>query len=177
MSFSIKDVNSLDYKEFISLLGSLFENTPLIAAAVWSYRPFETRESLYNALCSFVNQLPRAGKEGLLRLMPDLAGKLAHQGALTPESKAEHRTAGLFELSTAEQSELDSLNSAYKQKFGFPFVICVRENKIAAIFAGLKSRLNNSAEEEVNGAIEQVCKIVWHRLTDLVSDSTEAAKL
>ena len=174
---SIDEVNNLGYDEFVSELGSLFEQTPLVAAAVWSHRPFESREILYNAMCNFIDQLPRAGKEGLLRCYPDLAGKLAHQQALTPESTVEHRTAGLFELSTTEQNELDSLNTTYKQKFGFPFVICARENKSAAIFAGLKSRLKHSAEEEVKAGIEQVYKIAWHRLANVISDSSGAAKL
>lgn len=175
ISLSIDEVNNLSYEEFVSVFGSLFEQTPLISAAVWSHRPFESRESLYNALCNFVDSLPKAGKEGLLRCHPDLAGKLAHHGTLTPESTAEQRTAGLLELSTAEQSELDSLNEAYKQKFGFPFVICARENKAAAIIAGLKLRQNHSAEEEVKEAIGQVCRIAWHRLANLALDSSGAA--
>eukprot|EP00731_Ephydatia_muelleri_P031714 Em0023g221a len=77
----------------------------------------------------------------------------------------------------AEQNELDSLNEAYKQKFGFPFVICARENKVAAIIAGLKSRQNHGAEEEVTEAIGQVCRIAWYRLANLASDSSGAAKL
>ncbi|KAL5457056.1 hypothetical protein EMCRGX_G034292 [Ephydatia muelleri] len=152
---SIDEVNNLSYEQFVSVFGSLFEQSPLIAAGVWSHRPFKSRESLYSALCNIVDTLPRAGKEGLLRCYPDLAGQLAHQGTLTPESTAEHRTAGLLELTTAEQNELDSLNEAYKQKFGFPFVICARENKVAAIIAGLKSRQNHGAEEEVTEAIGQ----------------------
>ena len=174
---SIEEVNKLSYEEFVTRLGSLFEQTPLVAASVWAYRPFESRDHLYDALCKFIDQLPRAGKEGLLRCHPDLAGKMAHQQALTPESTGEQRAAGLLELSPAEQNELDSLNTTYKQKFGFPFVICARENKRAAIFAGLKSRLNHNVDEEVKAGTEQVCKIAWHRLADVVSDASGSAKL
>ena len=107
-------------------------------------------------------------KQGILRCHPDLAGRLATAGQLSCESTREQRTVGLLDLSPDESVAMATRNDLYKAKFGFPFVICVRENKKTAILTGLEKRLLNSADEEVHLGIEQVKKIVYLRLQDLL---------
>ena len=60
----------------------------------------------------------------------------------------------------------------YKAKFGFPFVICARENKKDAILNGLATRVENSAETELTTGIEEVKKIMLYRLIALVSSDS-----
>ena len=105
-------------------------------------------------------------KLGLLRCHPDLAGRLATAGQLSLESTDEQISAGLLDLSPSESVTMAIRNDNYKAKFGFPFVICVRENKKAAILAGLEERLLNSADEELHLGIDNVKKIVRLRLHD-----------
>ena len=157
-------VNGLGYEAFCAKFGSLFENTPLVAASVWENRPFADPASLHQCLCDFVRRLPPEGKAGILRCHPDLAGKLALEGHLSADSMSEQKSAGLLDLSQEEMRELQRLNDAYKEKFGWPFVICVRENKVNAIFQGLQKRLSRDRAEELETGIEEVCKIAWHRL-------------
>ena len=107
-------------------------------------------------------------KEGILRVHPDLAGKLAENGQLTTESASEQSQANLDQLSPQEKAILGVLNCQYKEKFGFPFVICARLNKKEAIIEGLKTRSNHPVEAEVQVGIEEVMKICELRLKDIV---------
>ncbi len=54
--------------------------------------------------------------------------------------------------------------------FGFPFVICAREHKKASILAGLAERRHQSSDQERRTALDEIAKIAWFRLSDLVSD-------
>ena len=105
---------------------------------------------------------------------PDLAGKLAQAGQLTKESSVEQSAANLNQMSPQEKALLNTLNTQYKDKFGFPFVICARLNKKEAIFNGLKTRLNNEVEHEVGIGIAQVMKICELRLRDIVKIPDES---
>ena len=93
---------------------------------------------------------------------------MAQAGQLTKESSHEQSAANLNQMSPQEKTLLNTLNIQYKDKFGFPFVICARLNKKEAIFSGLKTRLNNKAEQEVEIGIGQVMKICELRLRDIV---------
>jgi len=101
---------------------------------------------------------------------PDLVGKLALAGKLTTESTNEQASAGLDKLSPEEISLFEKQNAAYKNKFGFPFIICARLNKKEAILRGFESRLKNSREQEIQAAVTEIFKIAELRLHDLISD-------
>ena len=108
-------------------------------------------------------------KEGVLRCHPDLAGKLAQTDRMSNESTAEQRGAGLLELTTAEREKLSQLNTSYKKKFSFPFIICVRQNKKVAIFENIEARLSNDRITELNAALAEVKKICSLRITDIIN--------
>ena len=105
-------------------------------------------------------------------MYPDLAGRLTKAGQLGVESTQEHSAANLDQLTPKEMSEMDSLNQKYKEKFGFPFVICARMNKKEAIIKGLKSRLQNSHDQELQNGITEVLKISELRIRDLIFDDS-----
>ena len=109
-------------------------------------------------------------QEGILRVHPDLAGRLATNGQLTKESSSEQSQANLNQLTPEEKATLAHLNDNYKSKFGFPFVICARLNKKEAIMVGLQRRLNHSSDIEVKNGIAEVLKICELRLKDIVKN-------
>src|SRR5262245_53975837 len=121
-------INVLDQDAFVAALGALFEGSPWIAAEAWPSRPFASRDALHHALCTTMYSAPPERKIALIRAHPDLAGKAAIAGELTPESASEQSSAGLDHLSLEEFATFTRLNRAYSDTFGFPFVICVREN-------------------------------------------------
>ena len=116
-------------------------------------------------------------QEGILRLHPDLAGKIAQSGQLTQESSKEQSAADLNQLTLKEKSALAFLNSEYKKKFGFPFVICARLNKKEAILKGLETRCQNSTEMELHTGIKEVLKICELRVRDIVKPTNVVASL
>ena len=102
----------------------------------------------------------------LIRAYPDLAAKIA----LGPGSTRDQASAGLNRLSPDEYERFDALNEAYRAKFGFPFVICVRENTKETIFARFERRLENTPKQERVAALVEIAKIANLRLLDQVEE-------
>jgi 2-oxo-4-hydroxy-4-carboxy-5-ureidoimidazoline decarboxylase len=103
----------------------------------------------------------------LIRAHPELAGKAAIDRTLTEASAAEQASAGLDRLTPEEYARFHDLNAAYKARFGFPFIICVRLTDKAGILAAMERRLNNDRDAEISTAIDQIGEIVRLRLADL----------
>jgi len=104
----------------------------------------------------------------LIRAHPDLVGRLALSGQLTRESTGEQVSAGLDRLSPEEIALFQKNNAGYKDRFGFPFIICARLNKKEAILRGFEARLKNSREKEISMALAEIFKIAELRLRDLI---------
>ena len=102
----------------------------------------------------------------LIRAHPELAGKAAVDGTLTEASAAEQASAGLDRLTQAEFDRFHALNAAYREKFGFPFIICVRLTDKAGILAAMERRLGSDRETEIAAALDQIGEIVRLRLEE-----------
>src|SRR4029077_8560588 len=109
-----------------------------------------------------------AERIALLRAHPDLAGKAARLGALTASSIAEQSSAGLDRLTDAEYERFQGLNTAYRERFGFPFIVAVRRHDKASILAAFETRLGHSREQEIDAALAQVFDIARMRLDGLL---------
>ena len=166
----------MEYQKFKEHFGSVFYGT-LAATTIWKQKPFRSFHALHQAFVQFLQLLSPETKEGLIRCHPDLTGKLIELRRLSKYSQAEQRSAGLHALSEAEAQELEELNTRYKQKFKFPFIICVRENTSDTIFHGLRSRLQNSHWKEVEQALVEIGKIALYRLKSLVYNDKATSKL
>ncbi|XP_060065823.1 2-oxo-4-hydroxy-4-carboxy-5-ureidoimidazoline decarboxylase-like [Ylistrum balloti] len=168
MLLTIDDVNKMTSDQFIDVFGNIVEHCSLCAAAVWQHRPFQDVHHFHKVVCEFLDNLPVNGKQGVLRLHPDLAGNVA--GGLTLESHSEQKSAGIDSLTLDEKGKIQERNKNYRDKFNFPFVICARKNKKEAILEGLELRLQNSNEEEVANGIEQVKLIALLRMLSIVEE-------
>jgi 2-oxo-4-hydroxy-4-carboxy-5-ureidoimidazoline decarboxylase len=100
----------------------------------------------------------------LIRAHPELAGKAAIDGSLTEASAAEQASAGLDRLTEAEFARFHTLNAAYREKFGFPFIICVRLTDKAGILAAMERRLAHDRDTEIANALDEIGEIVRLRL-------------
>jgi 2-oxo-4-hydroxy-4-carboxy-5-ureidoimidazoline decarboxylase len=100
----------------------------------------------------------------LIRAHPELAGKAAV--GLTGASAAEQASAGLDRLTQSEFDRFHALNAAYREKFGFPFIICVRLTDKAGILAAMERRLANDRDAEIATALGEIGEIVRLRLED-----------
>lgn len=172
----IEEIEGFERDEFVSALGSLYEASPWIVEQAWETRPWGSARRLHSAMTAVVADAGSERQLALIRAHPDLAGRAALAGTLTRESTSEQRAAGLDPdlLTGAEIERLQAANAAYRAKFGFPFVICARENRKESILAGLATRIEHDKETEIRTALEEIGKIAWHRLADLVSARDDA---
>jgi 2-oxo-4-hydroxy-4-carboxy-5-ureidoimidazoline decarboxylase len=165
---TIAELNHAPLQDFVAIVGPVFEHSPWIAEATATRRPFSDLQNLHQALCETVRTSAPERQLALIRAHPDLVGKAALAGTLTPQSTSEQASAGLNKLSAEEIATFQKLNEAYRTRFGFPFVICARENKKEAILKGLQVRIPNSREDEIKTALEEIAKIAYLRLQDIV---------
>ncbi|KAG4072450.1 hypothetical protein HA402_004382 [Bradysia odoriphaga] len=166
---SIDNLNKIPSIEFQNIFRNVVENYPQAAIDVSSRRPFVDTNQLVEHFNNYLTNLDRESKVKVLQLHPDLAGKLARDGELTAESAQEQAGAGLNQISNEQYEQLNQMNEQYKEKFGFPFVICVREtNKIEAILRGITVRLQNGGNDELDTGIDEVKKICRLRIGQII---------
>lgn len=145
-------------------MSALFEHSPWVEARA-DARP-ATGDRLAD-LMAVVREATREEQLALIRAHPELAGKAAVDGSLTEASAAEQASAGLDRLTQAEFDRFHALNAAYRAKFGFPFIICVRLTDKTGILAAMESRLANDRDSEIATALGQIGEIVRLRLRDM----------
>lgn len=163
-------LNEAPESEFVDAAGFAFEASPWIAARAWERRPFESVDALHRAMVSVLDEASEEAQLTLIRAHPDLAGRVAREGRLTPASRSEQSSAGLDKLTQAERKRFDKLNGAYRERFGFPFVICVREHDKGSILDSLARRVLNESELEMRTALGEIAKIARYRLMDAVEE-------
>ncbi|KAJ0179389.1 hypothetical protein K1T71_005101 [Dendrolimus kikuchii] len=167
---NINEVNSLNDDQFEWVFINVIELCTDAAVKVKKLRPFKGLADLCNAFHKYLDDLSLEEKLVILKLHPDLAGRLADRGQLTRESTSEQRSAGLHELTPEQKGIINERNERYKIKFDFPFVICARENKVQSIMDGLQARYNNTKEQEIFIGIDEVKKICTFRIYDIVKE-------
>ena len=165
---SIPELNRSQREQFVRLIGPVFEHSPWISEQTWPKRPFADLDALHESLCQTLRDEGDEKQLSLIRAHPDLVGKAALAGALTAASNSEQASAGLDKLSPEEIAAFQKYNAAYREKFGFPFVICARLNKKEAILKAFPLRLEHSRPEEIKTALEEIGKIAYLRLRDIV---------
>ena len=166
---SLPELNSADRAAFTAALGHLFEHSPWVAEETWPRRPFRDAAHLHTELCATMRAATPERQLALLRAHPDLAGRLALAGQLTSESAREQSAAGLDRMSAEELAAFQKLNGSYRERFGFPFIICARLNARSAIRTAMEARLRNTPAREHATALGEIEKIAWLRLEDLLT--------
>ncbi|KQW65374.1 2-oxo-4-hydroxy-4-carboxy-5-ureidoimidazoline decarboxylase [Methylibium sp. Root1272] len=155
----------------LAALDGLYEHSPWIAAAALQQRPFASLAQLKHALVGIVRTSGRDAQLALVRAHPELAGKAAVAGALTAESTHEQAAAGLNHCTPEEFAQVQRLNAAYGERFGWPFVMAVRGARGTGlhrrqIIATLERRLQGHPELELAECLRQIDRIAEIRLND-----------
>lgn len=157
---------------FMETYGGIYEHSAWIAEAAWQVKNGDNLDvagALHDAMRNAVEAADEPAKLRLICAHPDLAGKAAVRGELTTESKSEQKGAGLDTCSPEEFAEFQTLNKAYKKKFGFPFIIAVKGHDRHSILAAFRARLNHDRALEFETALTEIHKIASFRLADLCS--------
>ncbi len=155
---------------FVERFGGVFEHSPWIADLAWGLELGPAHDSaigVHSALARIFRSAPEARRLSVLTAHPDLAGKLAQAKRLTEASTAEQAGAGLDALTDAERANFEKMNADYVTRFGFPFVIAVRDNTKASILAAFQRRLGHDRPTEFSEACRQVERIAELRLKDM----------
>src|SRR5215204_6090178 len=160
----------MDRDDFVAHFGGVFEESPWIAREAWESRPFGSVDALHAAMLWVVEHSPRSARLELIRAHPDLAGRAAIAGALTPASTREQAAAGLDRLTPEQYERITGLTAAYRERFGFPFVVCAREHTPDSIIAAAARRLEAEPDDEEQTALSEIAKIARLRLADLVRE-------
>lgn len=155
----------MDSHDFIARYAGIYEHSPWVAEHVASLAAdLDDTERLAALMADCVDNAAPERQLALIRAHPDLAGKLQVAGKLTAESTEEQASAGLDQCSRVEYERFQALNDAYKEKFGFPFVMAVRHSNRAEILEAFAARLKNDYDLEFETALEEIHKIARLRL-------------
>jgi 2-oxo-4-hydroxy-4-carboxy-5-ureidoimidazoline decarboxylase len=165
---TLDGLNVADRASFVAVLGGIFEHAPWVAERAFAVRPFALVSEIHNAMLEAVAAASEAEQLALIRGHPELGGKVARAGAMTAESRGEQGSLGLDNLSDQEFARFERLNAAYRQRFGFPFVICARRHTRDSIIDNFERRLANGPEAERAAALAEIAHIARLRLADAV---------
>jgi 2-oxo-4-hydroxy-4-carboxy-5-ureidoimidazoline decarboxylase len=165
---TLSDLNACSKDDFVAALANIFEYSPWIAEHAASVRPFAGVKQLFDAMKAALDRAPSELRLALIKAHPDLANKTQRAAGLTAESSAEQSSAGLDRLSDAEYVAFERVNNAYRAKFGFPYIICVRRHTKDSILRDFERRLPNDAKTEMQTSIEEICRIAALRVDQLV---------
>jgi 2-oxo-4-hydroxy-4-carboxy-5-ureidoimidazoline decarboxylase len=166
-SVTLEALNSFDPASFVAALGGVFEHAPWVAEAAVRNRPYPTVTALHDAMMHAVRTTASEQQLDLIAGHPEL-GSRVKRAELTGHSQAEQGELGLDRLSAEEFDRFARLNAAYRKKFNFPFIICVRRHTRDSILAQFERRLGNAAEAERERALAEIGLIARLRLVGLV---------
>jgi uric acid transporter len=170
---TIDQVNQMDREQFVDTFGGLFQGPPWIAEQAFQARPFEDVYDLRKAFHDVLFDAPAERQLELIRQYPELAGVDTREGRLGARSVMDQAFAGLDQLDSDEYTSFDDLNRAYREKFGFPLVVAVRENTKETILRSGNARLQNSPAAEQATALVEIAKIANLRLLDIVEEPVD----
>lgn len=155
----------LERDEFVRQYGGIYEHSAWVAEQGFAHAGNASdKNALASVLADIVDATSHPQKLALIQAHPDLAGRAAITGELTGASTEEQAGAGIDQCSAEEFQRFQSLNERYKAKFGFPFVMAVRNSNRQEILAGFTVRLENDADTEFARAISEIHKIARLRL-------------
>ena len=169
--FTLQELNAATSAEAAAMLAGLYEHSPWIAERAVSQRPFQSLAHLKYGMTQILAAAGRDAQLSLIRAHPELAGKAMQSQTLTAESTNEQNKAGLTQCTDHELRTIASLNKAYADKFGFPFILAVRGARgtgltKAHILATFERRLHKHPEFELEECLRQIHRIVEIRLND-----------
>jgi 2-oxo-4-hydroxy-4-carboxy-5-ureidoimidazoline decarboxylase len=161
-------LNAASRDDFVEALGDIFENAPWVAERALAWRPFPTVAALHEAMLAAVAEAHPDARLAFVGGHPELGGKVARAGAMAASSRHEQGGLGLDRLSDAEFARFEAMNAAYRARFGFPFVICVRRHTRDSVLAEFERRLLHNREAELATALREIGFITRLRLVAAV---------
>ncbi|MFB2934712.1 2-oxo-4-hydroxy-4-carboxy-5-ureidoimidazoline decarboxylase [Aerosakkonemataceae cyanobacterium BLCC-F154] len=164
MEYTLSQLNEMNQEAFTEALGEIFEDSPWVAKNAWQKRPFADLAALYQTMVEVVQTASKEQQLSVIRAHPDLGT----QAKMAEASVKEQAGVGLDLLTLEEYERFNSLNETYKEQFGFPFIIAVKNHTKDSILTAFEHRIKNSPEVEVAQALTEITQIAKFRLNDLI---------
>ena len=172
---SLEYLNTCTPEVFCAVLADIWEHAPWVAHGVVGQRPFATVEALHTAMVGVVAGRDEPARVAFFAGHPELAGEDARRGTMTDASIAEQGTLSLAQLDTHEAERWSALNQAYRARFGFPFILCIRRHTRESALQAFEQRLEHDRATELTTTLCEIAAITRLRLERLVSDVSHAA--
>jgi 2-oxo-4-hydroxy-4-carboxy-5-ureidoimidazoline decarboxylase len=161
-------LNTCPCDHFVAALGDIFEHAPWVAETAFRFRPYSAVTALHHAMMEAVRNAPHRQQLEFVRGHPELGSKVGQASSLTEASRAEQGGLGLDRLSDAEFERFTHLNAAYRERFGLPFIICVRRHTRDSILRNFERRTASDPESEFQAALDEIGLITRLRLVATV---------
>jgi len=168
---NLAQVNALSLEQFTARFGGVFENSPWIAREAWEGRPFDSLDDLFASMSDAVRDATEEQCLALIRAHPELAGREAVRGGLTPDSSSEQARLGFLSLDRSHFEQMKELNRTYRQRFGIPCIVALKLHAShASVMAEMQRRLGNTKQAEIATALEQIGHIARGRLDKIMEE-------
>lgn len=162
---TIERVNQADEETFVDVLGGVYETSPWVAERAYSEQPFSSVDDVQETMENAVQTASREEQLRLLRAHPDLGEKTE----MTEASQEEQASVGLDQLPSNQYEAFQRLNEAYQEKFGFPFIMAVKNESPGTIRDAMEERIDHSKSDEFRTALNEVNTIARFRLEELLT--------
>jgi 2-oxo-4-hydroxy-4-carboxy-5-ureidoimidazoline decarboxylase len=162
---TLRELNGKDCRGFVEAVGWVFESSPWVAERAWTKRPFLSFDALHEEMARVVASAAPGEQLALLRAHPDLG----ERAAMSDASTREQAKAGLDTLAPEDLARLLALNTAYREKFGFPFLYAVKGAGTRDVLDAIERRLSSARDAERQEALRQVFRIARFRLEEVVN--------
>jgi len=171
----LEHLNTCTPEAFCATLADIWEHAPWVAQGVVGQRPFASVDALHAAMVAVVAGQDESTRVAFYAGHPELAGEDARRGSMTDASIAEQGTLSLALLDTHEAQRWSALNRAYRTRFGFPFILCIRRHTRDSALQAFEQRLQNDRATELTTTLGEIVAITRLRLDRLVSDVSHPA--
>jgi OHCU decarboxylase len=172
----LEQVNRMSREEFVATFGRLFQGSSQIVGRAYDRRPFDDTANLRAAFQEALFSAPPAEQRALMAAYPDLGADRVADGEEGEDSARDQASAGLTRLADEDHAEFEALTAAYRERFGFPLIVCVRDSgSRERVLAEGQQRLANSPAQEHAAALIEIAKVANHRFADLVANTNPIA--
>ena len=167
---TLAHLNSCPPEAFCAALADIWEHASWVPRQVVDQRPFADTDALHRAMVAVVAAQSEAERVAFYAGHPELAGDDARRGAMTAASVHEQGTLGLEHMAEQEAQRWNALNRAYRERFGFPFILCIRRHTRESALQAFEQRLQHDRATELAHALDEIATITRLRLGRLMAE-------
>lgn len=171
----LEHLNDCAPDAFCAALADIWEHAPWVSQGVVDQRPFASTDALHAAMVGVVAALHEPERVAFYAGHPELAGEDARRGTMTDASIAEQGTLALAQLGADDAQRWNTLNQAYRARFGFPFILCIRRHTRDSALQAFEQRLRHDRATELAAALDEISAITRLRLDRFMTDVSPVA--